>query len=67
MLRFSGDQALVRYWIDRQHLLDESIEQLAAMPGRPPVEAERKLVQIIIEMVETDRSLMRTEQPSFQE
>jgi hypothetical protein len=45
----------------RNRLLHKPVEQLAAMTGRAPVEPERELVQVIIQMLEADRSLVCAE------
>ena len=48
-------------------LLNESEEQLAAMPRPTPIEPERELVEVVIQMRVPDPTLMRTEQPPFEQ
>ena len=48
-------------------LLHRSVKKLPAVTGGPPVEAERELVQVVVEMRAEDGSLMRAEQPPFQQ
>ena len=48
-------------------LLREAEKQLAAAFGSPPVESERELVQVVIEMLVANRSLVGSQQPPFEE
>ena len=48
-------------------LLHEAKKQLAAAFGSPPVESERELVQVVIEMLVANRSLVGPHQPSFEQ
>ena len=48
-------------------LLNESEEHLAAMPRPTPIEPERELVEVVIQMRVADPTVMRAEQPSFEQ
>ena len=48
-------------------LLDEPKKQLAAAAGSAAVEAEGELVEIIIQVFETDRPLMGAQQPALEQ
>ena len=52
---------------DGNGLLHQSVKELPAVTGGPPVEAERELVQVVVEMRAGDGSLMRAKQPPFQQ
>jgi len=43
---------------DGNRLLHEAVEKFAAVSGTPPVESESELVQVVIEVLVTDGSLM---------
>ena len=53
--------------LDCQRLLHEAEEELAAAFGSPPVESERKLIQVVIEMLVADRPLVGSHQPPFEQ
>ena len=55
------------YWLDRHGLLDEAEEKLAAAFGSSPVESERELVQVVVEMLVADRPLVRPYEPPLEE
>ena len=61
------DQPFVRSWLDGQSLLREAKEQLSAVARGPSVEAERELVQVVVQMRRTDGALMGAEQPPFEQ
>ena len=61
------DEPSIRYGLDGNGLLNESEEQLAAMPRPTPIEPERELVEVVIQMRVPDPTLMRTEQPPFEQ
>ena len=48
-------------------LLCQSVEQLAPRGGRAAVETERELVEVVVEMIVTDRALVGAEHPSLQQ
>ena len=62
-----GDNFLVSCWFQGHGLLDEAVEQFASTVRSAPVEAEGELVQVILEMLCPDRSLMRSQQPALHE
>ena len=47
-------------------LLEQAEEQLPAKLGRPTIEAERELIEVVLQMSLTDRSLVSSENPSLQ-
>ena len=51
------DQTFVGSWLDGQSLLREAKEQLSAVPRGPSVEAERELVQVVVQMRCSDGAL----------
>ena len=53
--------------LDRNGLLDEVEEQLPAVARTSAIESKRELVQVIVEMCLCDRTLMRAEQPAFEQ
>ena len=63
----SPDQIFPPNWIKNHSLLQESIEEQPTRLRCPPVEPEGELIEIIIQMLRTNRSLMRAEQPSLEQ
>ena len=61
------DETRVRCRLHGHGLLSESKEQLPAVPGSPTVEAERKLVQVEVQMRGSHGALMGTEQPPLEQ
>ena len=61
------DEQTVGRGSDRHGLLHEPVEQLPAMPGGPTIEPERELVEVVVQMGVTDGTLMRPEQPAFEQ
>ena len=55
----SPDDRPVSVWFHGHCLLDESEEQLAPAARLPTVEPERKLIQVVIQMFETDGAQVR--------
>jgi hypothetical protein len=53
--------------IDSHSLLREAKEELTSTLRSPSVEAKRELVQIVVEILVADGSLMGSEQPTFEE
>jgi len=53
--------------LDGYSLLHEAKKELAPAFGSPPVESERELIQVVIEMLVADRSLVGSHQPPFEE
>jgi len=62
-----GDNLLISCWFQGRGLLDKAVEQFALAARSAPVEAEGKFVQIILQMLCPDRSLMRSQQPALYE
>ena len=58
---------VVGHRIDSHSLLREAKEELAPTLGPPPIEAERELIQIIVEVLMADRSLVGSNQPPFEQ
>src|ERR1035441_2404794 len=48
-------------------LLGEPVEQLASATRLTPVEAEGEFVQVVLQVLFADRSLMCAEKPAFQQ
>ncbi len=61
------DQTFVGSWLDGQRLLREAKEQRSAVPRGPSVEAERELVQVVVQMRCSDGTLMGAEQSPFEQ
>src|ERR1019366_4026179 len=53
--------------LDGYGLLHEAGKELAPAVGSPPVESELELIQVVIEMLVADRSLVGSHQPPFEE
>ena len=53
--------------IDRDGLLDQSVEELAAMAGCTTIEAESVFVQVVVKIPRVDRPVHRTLQPPLQQ
>src|SRR6266496_6588870 len=53
--------------LDRDRLLGQAEEQLAAAARPPTVEPERELVEVVLQMFVSHRAVMCAEQPSLQE
>jgi len=47
-------------------VLNEPVKKLAAMSRSPAIEAKRKFIKIVIQMLTTDSTLMSTKYPAFQ-
>ena len=62
-----SDERGVRRRVDGDGLLHQSVEQLPAMARRAPVEAERELVQVVIQVRPRYGPLVRAEEPPFQQ
>jgi hypothetical protein len=60
------NEASIRDGFDGDGLLNEPKKQLTPVPGRPTVEAEGELVQVIVQMGLTDAALMSAKQPPFE-
>jgi hypothetical protein len=64
----SGVKNMIQgYWFDRDGLLHETEEELAAAFGPSAVESEGELVQVVVEMLVADRPLVRPYQPPLDE
>ena len=61
------DERRVRRGVDRDGLLHEPVKQLPAMAGGAPIEPERELIQVVVQMGPGHGALMGPEQPPFQE
>src|ERR1035441_5371051 len=48
-------------------LLHEAEEELAAALGPAPIETERELIQVVVEMLLADRALVGSHQPPLEE
>ena len=61
------DHAFERRGIDGHCLLEQAIEQQSPVAGRPTIKPKRVFIQVIGQMGMSDCSLMRPQQPSFQQ
>src|ERR1035437_4137819 len=61
------DHRLVGDGIDRNCLLNHSVEELSSVFGASPVEAEGEFVKIELQVLLADRALVRTQNPSLQQ
>ena len=61
------DQTRVGGWVHGHGLLREAKEQLSAVPRGPTIEAERELVQVVVQMGLAHGALMGAEQPPFEQ
>ena len=53
-------------WLNLDRLLNKAVEQHATGGGFASIEAEGELVQIVIQMLRTHRSLVGSQQPPLQ-
>ena len=56
---------LIRERIDGNSLLRQAKEELAPTLGTATVEPKSKLIQIIVQILMADRSLVSSDQPTF--
>jgi len=61
------DHRFVRDRVDGDSLLEESEKEFAPATRFPPVEAEGEFVQVIVQVLQAHRSLMRAHQPALEE
>jgi len=61
------DDPVISDRIDGHSLLRQTKEELTSTLGSSSVEAECELVQIVVKVLMTDRSLVGSDQPSFEE
>ena len=57
------DQVSIGSGLDTHRLLDEQVKELPAMPRPSAVEAERELIEVIVEMRGSHGALVRSQQP----
>ena len=62
----ASDQRLVGRRLDGDGLLNQAVEELASASGLAGVEAEGEFVEVVVEMLVADGSLMRTQYPTLQ-
>ena len=58
---------VVSHGIDGHGLLREAKEELAPTLGLPAIDPERELIQIVVEVLMADRSLVGSNQPPFEQ
>src|SRR5712692_8163881 len=61
------DQPLVGCRLRRDRLFQEALEELASGSGSSALEAERELVEVVLQMRETDGALVSAEQPALEQ
>jgi len=69
-LKFVGartDDSLIRDGIDGNSLLRQAKEELTPTPGAATVEPNSELIQIVIQILMADRSLVSSDQPTFKQ
>ncbi len=64
---FSADQVLPEHRSYGHCLLHQSVKQKSPRRRGPAVEPERKLIQVIVQVGRTYRSLVRAQQPAFEQ
>src|SRR5664279_2981166 len=60
----NGNDLMVRCRPTGDGVLDEAMEEQSAGLGAPAVEAEGEFVEVVVEMLELDATLMGSHQPS---
>ena len=60
------DEGPERGRFGRHHLLEQPVEEQPTVPRAAAVEAEGELVEVIVELVRLDRSLVGAEQPALE-
>src|SRR5712691_8829995 len=63
----AADQPLVGCRLHRDRLFQEALEELASGSGSSAVEVERELVEVVLQMRETDGALVSAEQPALEQ
>ena len=66
VLKASADDLRDRRVLDLDGLLEESVEEEAAVTRAAAVEAEGELVEVVVELLRADGALVGAEQPAFQ-
>ena len=61
------DQPVVGGRLNRDSLLNKSVEQLPAVSRRSTVEPKREFVEIGVQLPAGQRTLMGTQQPAFEQ
>ena len=61
------DDPIIRNGVHCDGLLREAEEEFAAAAGSSPVEPERELVEVVVEMFVADRPLVGSHQPALEE
>src|SRR5215471_14830156 len=61
------DKILIGSGLDTHRLLDEPVEEFPAMPRPSTIEAERKLIEVVVEMRGAHGALVRSQQPPLEE
>ena len=69
MLWFSGsaDEAAIGNRVNGGGLLHETVEELSSALGLPTVEPEREFVEVVIEMVVADGTLVGSQEPALEQ
>ena len=63
----AAEELRQRCGLDLHGLLEEPVEEQAAVIRAATVEAERELVQVVIELLRANGALVGTEQPALQQ
>ena len=61
------DQVSIGSGLDTHRLLDEPVEEFPAMPRPATVEAERELIEVVVEMRRAHRTLVRSQEPALEQ
>ena len=61
------NKRLVRRGLDGDALLYKPVKKFSTVPGRPPIEPESELVEVVVQVSAGNGALMGPEEPPFEE
>ena len=64
--RNSAHDVFVSFGLDCDSLLYEPEKEFAPVAGRSTIEAKRELIEVVVQMLTTNGTLMRAQQPTLQ-
>src|SRR5438128_3865954 len=67
VLQASGDESLEGDGVELDRLLEQAVEDEAAVAGAAAVETEDELLQVAIELARLDAAVVGAEQPTFEQ
>ena len=62
-----GDDRSIRRWVHGDCLLHKAVEEFSPAALVAPVEAEHKLVEVVVQMLVANRALVRAQQPALEQ